>query len=71
MKRVKARTPTPFQQAFLAALARRCRDRGGQIVLPTGTADAAEIAKVLAALDRVHQYTDVNRKSPGRLLDRG
>ncbi len=48
------RETTPIQEAFLSALKRRCQD-GGQVTLPTGEADADEVAQVLAALDRVRQ----------------
>jgi hypothetical protein len=42
--------------AFLDALARRVGiNPSGQVVLPTGAADGAEISKVLRALDRVRQ----------------
>ena len=42
---------SPLQLAYLAALRRRV-DRGGRVVLPTGTVDADELRRVLAALDR-------------------
>jgi hypothetical protein len=53
--RKSPRETTPLQEAFMAALRRRCRNGardGGQVVLPTGTAGVDEIAKVLVAIDR-------------------
>jgi hypothetical protein len=45
------RPPSTIQAAFLAALRQRI-DRGGHITIPTGTVNADELARVLAALDR-------------------
>jgi superfamily II DNA or RNA helicase len=42
---------SPMQEALLTALQKRCQ-RDGVVVLPTGKAEAAEVAKVLQALDR-------------------
>jgi hypothetical protein len=42
-----------MQSAFLQALARRvARDQCGEIVLPTGTVKAGELAQVLGAIER-------------------
>jgi hypothetical protein len=45
--------PSAMQAAFLHALAERvATNPSGQVTLPTGTANAGEVAKVLRALDR-------------------
>lgn len=54
-RRHAARPPgqTTMQAAYLAALAKRIeRESGGQVTLPTGRADIAEVATVVRALER-------------------
>jgi hypothetical protein len=41
---------TTMKEALLAALAKRC-PRGGKVILPTGMADAGEVARVIEALN--------------------
>jgi hypothetical protein len=48
-----------LRAAFLRALADRVTtNRGGQVTLPTGRADAGEVAKVLRAIERARQARD-------------
>ena len=55
-RRRRPTTLTPMQTALLEAAKRRiARDPEGQVVLPIGTVEVGELAKVLAALDRIRQ----------------
>lgn len=48
-----------MQRAFLDALVRRVDAHpSGTIVLPTGTADVAELAQVLRAINRARRQTN-------------
>ncbi len=48
-----------MQEKYLQALARRvAQDPRGEVVLPTGPADAAEVAQVLWGIDRARESAD-------------
>jgi hypothetical protein len=50
-----------LQSAFLAALVDRV-PRGGSVILPTRSADAAEVGRVLVALERTRGSDDGGRR---------
>jgi hypothetical protein len=53
---------SPLRTAFVRALKRRTETRPtGTIVLPTGRAAVAEVAKVLRAIERIHQADGSHR----------
>jgi hypothetical protein len=52
MRGVHSKFTNSIQEKFLDALQRRVdRDPHGELVLPTGIADAGEVGRVLAAID--------------------
>jgi hypothetical protein len=52
---------SPMAAAFLKGLHRRVeRDHAGQVTLPVGKVDVAEIAQVLHALDRVRDDEEIS-----------
>jgi hypothetical protein len=50
-----SQTESAMAAAFMQALTRRVeRDLSGQVTLPTGRVDAADVDRVLKAINRVH-----------------